>query len=359
MIGKCVSWFAGKRGCVVVCSCLVAFCGCNKGEEAIETSGRTVEMTAEAPSPDVSKADGGAVVVEVNGEKLTRAEVDADVERALAYQQSRGMPPQMLEGMRDQMEKQAIERFVGKSVLLAEAARREIEVTEKDVTDKLDELKKRLPGGLTLDAALSQQGMTIEGLKQDIMDDLKIRSVVDSCTNDLPAVTEAEITEFYTNSLSQFQSGESAQARHILLKCDGTNETVRAEKKAEIEGYRKQLLEGGDFEALAKEHSDCPSGQKGGDLGTFERGQMVKPFEDAAFSQEINAVGPVVETKFGYHIIQVLARNEASTKSLSEVHDDIKKYLGEKGKQAKIESYVESLKKEADVKYAEAPTAVQ
>ena len=347
MNSKSVPWFAGVGTTLVVCSCLTVMCGCTKKDAVVAD----VDPDKGTPPPlaEAAQPDAAAVVVEVNGEKLTRAEVTADIDRALNYQRSRGMPENMLAGLRPRLEKQAVERFVGKTVLLAEARRREVEVSDAEVTAKLDEIKGRLPGGLTLDAAMQAQSMTIDDLKGDIVDDIKIRSVIDACTNNLPAPSEAEVATYYTNSIASAGDKER-RARHILIKCEGTNAAVRATKKAEIEGYHKQLQEGADFAALAKEHSDCPSGQRGGDLGVIGRGQMVKQFEEAAFGQEVNAVGPVIETKFGYHIVQVVPR-----KTLAEAREE----LALQQKQTAVEGYVESLKSAADIKYAEGATAIQ
>jgi len=82
-------------------------------------------------------------------------------------------------------------------------------------------------------------------------------------------------------------------------------------KREKILELKKKIADGADFGAVAKENSDCPSKEKGGDLGTFQRGQMVKPFEEAAFTQPIGQVGGIVETDFGYHLIKVTARTPA------------------------------------------------
>lgn len=78
----------------------------------------------------------------------------------------------------------------------------------------------------------------------------------------------------------------------------------KQEAQQQIQQIQGQLQQGGDFAALAREHSDCPSSAKGGDLGSFGRGQMVGPFENAAFGMEVGQTSDVVETPFGYHLIQ-------------------------------------------------------
>ena len=85
----------------------------------------------------------------------------------------------------------------------------------------------------------------------------------------------------------------SVKASHILVETD-----------QEAFKLLEQLNEGSDFGGLAMTHSKCPSGSNGGDLGTFGRGQMVKPFEDAAFALDIDKISQPVQTQFGWHIIQ-------------------------------------------------------
>jgi parvulin-like peptidyl-prolyl isomerase len=100
----------------------------------------------------------------------------------------------------------------------------------------------------------------------------------------------------------------TVRASHILLMYKGSARSSATRSKVEAEqqirDLQGQLQGGADFAALAKAHSDCPSKSKGGDLGQFGRGQMVKPFEDATFAMQIGQVSDVVETDFGYHLIK-------------------------------------------------------
>jgi parvulin-like peptidyl-prolyl isomerase len=97
------------------------------------------------------------------------------------------------------------------------------------------------------------------------------------------------------------------RASHILLMYEGSERSTATRSKEEarqkIQSLTTELADGADFGELARAHSDCPSGRSGGDLGRFGRGQMVGPFEDAAFALEVGGTSGVVETAFGYHII--------------------------------------------------------
>ena len=94
---------------------------------------------------------------------------------------------------------------------------------------------------------------------------------------------------------------DQIRASHILCSTDGTS---KEEALKQIEGIKAQIDDGADFAALAKEHSDCPSGSRGGDLGSFGKGQMVPSFEEAAYGLDVGGLSGPVETDFGYHLIQ-------------------------------------------------------
>lgn len=154
----------------------------------------------------------------------------------------------------------------------------------------------------------------MENAKKDLLAQMAIAELFKGIT-----VTDEEISEFYEANANRFTKGETVSAKHILVK-------EEAECKAVLDAIEKGEK---TFEDAAKECSTCPSGSRGGDLGEFGRGQMVKEFEDAAFAAEIGAVVGPVQTQFGYHLIKVEKKNEASTAPLSEVSEQIRRMLSQ------------------------------
>jgi peptidyl-prolyl cis-trans isomerase D len=133
--------------------------------------------------------------------------------------------------------------------------------------------------------------------------------------------TDAELLPIYNQSLDRFRSPEEVKVRHILLKTN-PDKKDDAQVQARAEDILKQARSGADFADLATRYSEDPGSKlKGGDVGFIARGQMVKPFEDAAFSLKPGELSGLVKTTYGYHILKVEARQPAQVKPFAEVRD--------------------------------------
>jgi peptidyl-prolyl cis-trans isomerase D len=133
-------------------------------------------------------------------------------------------------------------------------------------------------------------------------------------------ITDAQIQDYYNAHRDEYRTPERVKARHILLSTANKPKEEVPKIQAQAEALLKQIKAGGDFAELAKKNSQDPgSAQKGGDLGWVSRGQMVKPFEDAAFALKPNEISNVITTEYGFHIIQVQERQPAHLQTLDEV----------------------------------------
>lgn len=144
--------------------------------------------------------------------------------------------------------------------------------------------------------------------------------------DEMAAITipDAEIEEYYNTHLEEFGQLEKRRARHILLKITPDNSEARLEEMKKI---LERARSGEDFEALAREFSEDGSAARGGDLGFFGRGQMVKPFEDAVFSMQPGDISDIVTSRFGHHIIKLEEIRPAEIKPLEEVKQTIETKL--------------------------------
>jgi peptidyl-prolyl cis-trans isomerase C len=321
----------------------------------IFTCTQTELSAAEQPSKtkktDKSSSKKSDVIVEVNGIKLTVADLETDMNSKLELIKSR-IPADRIEEIKSKMRDQIVEDFITRTTLAQEAEKHKISVTGSEVDEKIKEIKKSMPEGMTMETALKTSGMSIEKLRKDIEFGLRVNKLTDAQVKINTTLSDKEIKEYYDSNKKKFGTPETVHARHILIKTDSKDdEKTKTQKKAKIEELRKKVLSGADFEKTAKENSDCPSKEKGGDLGTFSRGRMVKDFEDAAFTQKTNEIGPVVETRFGYHVIQVLEHNKAMSKSLDEARNEIEKTLEQQKKQKAVKNYVAGLREKAKIVY--------
>lgn len=293
--------------------------------------------------------DANLVLVEVNGQTLSAHELNEIVEAQMAQHGNSLKAEQISDAIRH-FRAHAVRDFITQVLLEGETAARQIAVPPAEVEKALKDVSGRLPPGTALKEALAAGGMTLEMFTARLEKELRVRELVNTVMAKVPAVTEAEAEAFYAKETGSMTGPETVSARHILVMSDAKDSAqVKAEKRARIEGLRGELRAGADFAALAKAHSECPSAQEGGSLGSFGRGQMVKPFEEAAFSQPLSTVGEVVETPFGFHLIEVTAREDGSMRSFAECKDQILEHLAQRRKQEAFMAFINVLQASATI----------
>lgn len=307
--------------------------------------------TATSSSAGSAKGPGGSdIAVEVDGIKMTKSQLDEDLKKRVEMLKAQ-IPSENLDQAKVEIRRGLIDEFVVRNLLSKEMGAKKVTATEKEIAEVLESIKAQLPAGVTMDELLKKNKLDAAMMRDEIGMNIRINKLVMEELGGKVKITDKEISDFYNKNIEQFKRKESVHARHILVaKTAGESDKVKAEKKSRAEELRKQLVSGADFADLAKKHSDCPSKKGGGDLGTFTRGQMVKPFEDAVFSQEKNVIGQVVETEFGYHIIQVLERQSAQVAKLDgETKPQIQAALERQKQQGAYDSMIKRLKAGANI----------
>lgn len=322
---------------------LVLVSGCSDSGKKESTASGANNIQSQVPgqaapgiAPDMISGD---IAARVDGKVLKKAELEASVNDRFNTFKSK-VPADKQKELKDSIRKQLIELFITRTILSDEIEKRKITASSEEVKKAIDNIKASLPPEKKIDDFFKENKIT----QDDVILAVKVEKFRNMEIGKSKKPTDKEITAFYNENRDKlFNQPESVHVRHILVAVGkDDNDKVKAEKKDKIENVRKQLVSGGNFADLARKYSDCPSKEAGGDLSFIKRGQMVKDFENAAFSQQKNAIGPVVKTEYGYHIIQVLDKKPAKKVALSEVKGKITQYLEQK---KTVDAFNEVLKK--------------
>lgn len=279
----------------------------------------------------------------------------ADVERTLRIRygpQIETMPAEQRASAIKQAAPQMAEELIARALLLKAAKATKGKPTSEEIAKAVSDVKTSMPPTMTFENYLKSAGHTEPSFTAEVEEELLISAHIRKGINAIPKADDKAIADYYEKNKASFTSKESVSASHILLKTDAAaGEKGAAEKLAAIEKLRTQLIaaKGEGFDKVATKHSDCPSSARGGDLGSFGRGQMVPEFEKAAFSQKIDSIGEAVKTSFGYHLIKVTARTEGGVQSLEKVKQQISQQLDGPKQQAFVRDYITQLEGKANV----------
>lgn len=297
----------------------------------------------EAKAENIIRTD---IAASVDGKVLKKSELENNVKERMRILKDQ-IPADKRKEFQQHLSRQLTENFIIRTLLENEIDKRKITASSEEIVKTMNQIRASLPPEKKMDDFLKENRIT----QEDIIFAVRAEKFKNIVVGKKAKPTQKEISKFYNdNREGLFTEPESVHVRHILVALGKDDDAkVQAEKKEKIENLRSQLLNGGNFAELAAKNSDCPSKEVGGDLNFVRRGQTVKAFEDAAFSQEKNAIGPVVKTEFGYHIIQVLDKKPSRKVALEDVKDRISNHL-EQAKQVEVfNAVLNDLKEKAKI----------
>ncbi len=264
-------------------------------------------------------ASGGTVAT-VNGQPISQAAFQARLEAS-------------------PVARQVLQQMVQDTLIEQYAKNNNISVSDADVAAREEQLKANFPAG-SWDEMLKARGLT----EDDVRSALREQLILDKALSKDVTITPAQIQAYFNKNHAAFDKPEQVTARHILVPNLATANKVEAALKA-----------GGNFAALAKQYSIDPgSKDKGGDLGTFRRGQMVPAFDKVAFSEPVGAISAPVKSPFGYHIIQVTARDPGQKATLASATDRITDMLRQQQESPLIQPFLQNLQQKANIQVTDA-----
>ena len=298
------------------------------------------------PAPKPMPAQLPNVLARVNGETIEKWEFDNAVKRMEARAGS-AVPPEK----RDEILRGVLDQLVAYHLLAQQSKVLKLEVTDAEVEAQVQQARQGFPNEEAFTQQLAAQGLTVDQLRHQARTSRLVQKVIEAEVGSKITIQDAEVSAFYQQNLDRFKQDESVHASHILI---GVNQNAtpaeKTQARAKADAALKQVRGGTDFATVARAQSQDPgSAPNGGDLGFFPKGQMTPAFEEAAFKLKPGAVSGVVETPFGFHIIKVAERRGPRTAPLAEVGGQIKEFLEQGQREAKLVQLVEHVKTKSKV----------
>ena len=282
----------------------------------------------------------------VNGQEILAEAVNFELDRLVRFYMGHGMTMAEIRQNLPKLEAKALDQAIGAKLLLDQAARLDIPVTEKDIDAEVARVVQQVGGEENYKKALAAQGIAEADFRKELEKGARVNMLVNQACAHVADPTEDEVTAFYEAHKAEYVEPPQVLCQHILVK--GSNDAA-LDKIKEI---RERIVnDKADFAEEAKKHSDCPSGAQGGSLGWFGRGMMVPEFDKAAFEMKKGEVSGVVTTEFGYHIIYKADERGGGQQTIVDVHDQIKDLLRHEARGKAMDAYVADLREKATIEY--------
>lgn len=303
----------------------------------------------------VAAGCGGNVVATVNGEKITRQQLDENVTEMKKAWESQGIDFSSTEakGLVEMLEAQTLTQLIDQELLLQEAEKQGVKPSKQQVEEEMKNFRANFDSEAKFKQFLAANGLSEPKLLDLVEKDMAMQALQKKVLGDVKKVSDAEARAYYEGNKEQFAEPEQRQVRHILIMTkEGDNsQSAEVEAKTQALAILEQLNQGKDFATLAKEKSQDQATREDGGLYTFKRGDAVPEFEEAAFALKPGEITKEpVKTQYGYHIIKLEKVIPSAIKPYDEVKNDLVQFLSDKAQQDKFNEYMAGVREKADIK---------
>ena len=311
------------------------------------TIGSTLLLVSALTFAADKNAPGDKVAV-VNGVIISQAEFDRGFELNKKRLASRGR--QIPEEQMATFKNEVLDEIINMELLFQESKKKGIEVKPEVFSNQFTGFKKQFSNEDEYHKWIEENNFTEADFINELKHIIAIRQLIDQEVTEKVKISDEESKQYYDTHPEFFKQPEQVNASHILIKVDeNASEAQKAEARKKIQEVQQKLKKGEDFATLAKTYSEGPSAPKGGNLGYFRRGQMVKPFEDAAFKLKPGETSDIVETRFGYHLIKVVDKQPEKTLAYAEIKDRLNELLKKQKLETEVDAYIDNLRKDAKI----------
>lgn len=322
-----------------------------KTPEAAASENVTKSVTKAPPKPptipEIVLPPGDGPAAKVGDVEIPRTTFNKEYKQTLEryYRARHDVKPALMERLKDNI----VRRLVDAELIRQHAKKMGVALDEKEFGEKWGQHKERYGTAEGFKAFLDRAGTTEEDVERQFRQNL-LREKVFAKISDGINADDKEVAEFYKKNEKRYQEPEKVKASHILLKSNARMPQAQRDKaKARADEALKKVKGGSDFATVAKEYSEDNTRDRGGDLGFFIKGRMVKPFEDAVWPAKVGAIIGPVETQFGYHVIKKTDHQKARKRPLAEVKDQIRRSLQARKRNQAIRDSLETWRKETKI----------
>ena len=293
------------------------------------------------------------LIVVIDGEPYTLSNLAAYAKAKMG----REFPSGDLKKINDD-DREVLEQFITEKLLEAEARESGIKVTEQDVSQYIDEIKKRNRlSDDELKTVLSREGQTLESYRASVKSELEKSEILNRQVRNKVNITNDDVERYYKLNANKFRTEDRVRLRHILLALPqtATPEEVQAATEKAMDLY-KRIVAGADFAELAREYSQGAGQADGGDIGWVSRGKLISGIEQVAFDKlSVGQVSTPFQTSMGVHIVKLEARESGTVLPLATVAPKIKEELQSKALEDRFVKWLKTdlrRKHRVDVKIA-------